>query len=471
MNIVKAPATYSNSVVIVIPDQPGGIGANKVDVTIWYVTNDTGVAASIVDSQGGLISSAVSVKASMHVRGMATAQLPKKQFTVELKSEPGGGNFLGMPGNGLHWVFNDCGAMDYTLVRNPLTFQAQQQLGQYAPAYEYFELFLCNSTATVTNMQHILDNYYHGLYLNLDKIRFQTSRIDLPYDETELTSDYAIIQLNQLEKKYLAFPNITLTANVQIYEPKLKHINKAKPAGRPQQLTDDFNNWYNGSGTNWGGAFADIYNTYHSDPTSVPESEWKKVRPYTDYQSFAVYFLMNEIAKDEDGYHKSTFMVKNKQTCLAGPLWDKNKSYGNVASVGDPTYTSPDNWLFEVTGQCPVWWHVLPWDPEFCRTVWAVWEKNSKIGGVDPNAECGAAGVLTSAWMVNFVNAQVAKLTASGALSRDSQCWPNAYNTPTANYTAQVSQLTQYLEQRLAWISKNLAGMLKTKSGFVPAEK
>ncbi len=160
----------------------------------------------------------------------------------------------------------------------------------------------------------------HGIYLNLDKIRFQSSRINLPYDKNSLNSDYAIIQLNQLEPKYFAFPNITLTANVQIYEPELSAI---KASSAPQTLEDAFTNWYNGSGTNWGGAFAAIYNTYNTQPTSVPDTAWQTVRPYTDYQSFAVYFLLNEIAKDEDGYHKSTFMVKNQQVCNAGPLKEK----------------------------------------------------------------------------------------------------------------------------------------------------
>jgi len=167
LNIVNAPSSYSNSVVIVIPAAPGEIGKDSVDVTIWYVTNSTGKSVSIVDSKGKLTSSAVCVEASMHVRGMATAQLPKKQYSVKLKHEPTSGNFLDMPGSGKHWVFNDCGAMDFTLVRNPLTFHAQQQFGQYAPAFEYFEMFLlCDSTATVQDMQNILDSYYHAWHLS-----------------------------------------------------------------------------------------------------------------------------------------------------------------------------------------------------------------------------------------------------------------------------------------------------------------
>ncbi|KAF0811536.1 hypothetical protein IGB42_03993 [Andreprevotia sp. IGB-42] len=450
-----APSSYSNTVVIVVPTAPGAIGSSDTDVTIWYVTNSSGQPASILDATGALASTAVSVEAKMHVRGMATASLPKQQYSVKLKHEPASGNFLDMPGSGKHWVFNDCGAMDFTLVRNPLTFTAQNALGQYAPAYQYFELFLCDSTADVTTaagMTAILASSYHGLYLNVDKIRFESSRINLPYDEDNLTSDYAIIQLNQLEaSKYYAFPppNLVLTANVQLYEPELKDLTPA--------LESEFNAWYNGSGTNWGGTFADIYNNYNAAPATVPASTWTTVQQCTDYQSFAVYFLLNEIAKDEDGYHKSTFMVKNRAVCQAGPLWDKNKSYGNVASVGDATYTSPDNWLFQVTGQCPVWWVVLPWDPQFCSRVWDVWQQHSQPGHA-----------LSAAALTAFVNAQVATLTGSGALQRDCDRWPSAYNSPFSNYTAQVTQLNDYLTRRLAWIGANLATMLTTQSGFVP---
>ncbi|MCI5211120.1 MAG: hypothetical protein D3910_20575, partial [Candidatus Electrothrix sp. ATG2] len=200
-------------------------------------------------------------------------------------------------------------------------------------------------------------------------------------------------------------------------------------------------------------------NKYSSDPTTVPSADWKVIRETTDYESFAVYFLINEIAKDPDGYHKSTFMVKNKNVCYAGPLWDKNKSYGNVATLGsnDKTYTSPKGWLFNLAGQSPVWWLVLLWDPEFCKKVWSVWSKNSTTGGV-----------LTADWMQGIVNSNVTYITNSGALDRDSERWPSAYNQPLSNYTNQVTILNTYLSDRLTWINGQLKPLLKKYSRYVP---
>ena len=93
---------------------------------------------------------------------------------------------------------------------------------------------------------------------------------------------------------------------------------------------------------------------------------FNKLKETTDIQSFVEYFLLNELVKDPDGYHKSTFMYKTADTCsspsfvpgdtcsdadivpgkvFAGPLWDKNKSYGNYGgSVATPCGVTSSTW-------------------------------------------------------------------------------------------------------------------------------
>lgn len=200
---------------------------------------------------------------------------------------------------------------------------------------------------------------------------------------------------------------------------------------------------------------------------SIPSSLFSDIKAVTDYTSFATYFVLNEIAKDPDGYHKSTFMIKNKSICYAGPLWDKNKSYGNTASCsGYPQgYVKPNGWLFSVAGQSPVWWTVLLKDPEFCKEIWKIWSTvvfNITITGSNlPD------------WITNFITNTVSYIKNTGALARDSQKWLNAFNSSggefsETKYDDQVTDFKNYLGQRIAWINDNLSNELKSQSGFVP---
>lgn len=459
---VTIPTSFSNPVVFVIPESALPITKKGSKTSIYYADIDQTAPIKLTDLYNKLIN----VNGKMHVRGDATATMPKQQYAVKLKDSPSAGNFLGMEKGGKHWVFNDCGAVDYTLLRNTFAFTQQRAMGQYAPAFKFFELFILPPGAdlkTIITSTTELAEYYHGLYLNFDKIRFQSSRINLPYKKKkkDMTSDYAIVQLNQSSDKYLQLtPNPPLTANVEIYEPKLDAMSST--------IQQEFNNWfYNNSNSSWAGHFANAYSNYIVQNKSIPSSLFSDIKAVTDYTSFATYFVLNEIAKDPDGYHKSTFMIKNKSICYAGPLWDKNKSYGNTASCsGYPQgYVKPNGWLFSVAGQSPVWWTVLLKDPEFCKEIWKIWSTvvfNITITGSNlPD------------WITNFITNTVSYIKNTGALARDSQKWLNAFNSSggefsETKYDDQVTDFKNYLGQRIAWINDNLSNELKSQSGFVP---
>lgn len=459
-NLSTASQKFYNPLVIVIPDDalpikpnttpPRLISHKKIKAKFYFADIDQSKPVDLKD----LGSQLIELKGDMHVRGDATADMNKQQFSVKLKHEPSAGNFLGMPGKGKHWVFNDCDAVDFTMLRNVLAFSMQKELGMYAPAFKFFELYLCENTASISNLADIISNNYYGVYLNFDKIRFQKDRLDYPYDKDNITTDYAIIQANQSSSKYLCFENRPpLTGNVEVYEPELDKLDSAQQS--------DFNTWYYDGGINgWAGNFANAFNNYANLNKPIPSSLFTSIKSTTDYDSFAKYFLLNEIAKDPDGYHKSTFMIKDKSVVYAGPLWDKNKSYGNIATRGasDP-YVNPEGWLFSMTGQVPVWWYILPKDTEFCKKVWSVW-----------NANNGYAKAFNYQWADTLITNNVTYLTGTNMRQREAARWPvGSFNTNSSQYDKQISQLKDtYLKVRLSWIDNNLKAMLKEQSGFVP---
>ncbi|GAB5416120.1 MAG: hypothetical protein Crog4KO_12950 [Crocinitomicaceae bacterium] len=484
---VSAPSAFNNSVVIAIPDSSTdwcSLGhGTPVKVTFYVIDNNTGASTTIVDSLGGLKDIYKKYKAKMHVRGQATASQPKKQYAVELKQDSVG-HFLGMPNTGKHWVFNDCGTFDPTLMRNTLTFNMQTGMGQYAPHYAWFELFLCQPGDDISDMANILQNRYFGVYLNFDKIRFEKHRVTKKNsDKAPKTKDlkngkYAIIQMNELNSNYEVLSwKSGPAANSEVYEPKKKDYAKTSYAG----AFDTVNNWY----TNWATPSADLYQTYFvnkSTDTTGKQAKIEAIRNSTDYASFATYFLINEITKDQDGYHKSTFMVKRKDICYAGPLWDKNKSYGNTALTnGAVTYnTVPEGWLFlngdtafvhndtipnEDANQAPQWWTAMLMDSVYCDTVWQQWTRFK-------------TSYLSAANVKSFVQSEIDFInnsdgtgdTNNTALMRNNKRWPSAHNSSFKKYMGQVEIMNTYIKNRLAWMDENLPALLEPSGFKVPKE-
>ncbi|KGI77083.1 CotH kinase family protein [Oleiagrimonas soli] len=436
---------FSSPVVLVAPQASASASAAHQHPTydIYYADIAPGTTVQTAD----LAAQLTHVQGSMHVRGEATKSLAKKQYGVSLDTDPSPEHFLGMANGGKHWVFNDCGAVDFTLLRNVLAFSMQRSLGHYAPQHKFFELFICEAGFEPSTIDAaVLQAAYQGVYLNFDKIRFQPDRIEAPYDAKHPTVDYAIVQANQGNPEYLALePRPPLTGNVEIYEPKLSDMSA--------DLQAAFSAWYIDSTLTqgWAGQFAALYSDYVAQQKPIPAASFAPLQTTTDYPSFAAYFVLNEIAKDPDGYHKSTFMVKRKGSCYAGPLWDKNKSYGNVASCSQypQGYVKPDGWLFSIAGQAPCWWHVMIRDPAFQDEVRACWRALVAMLAINPKQ---------GDWIDALIDDNVAYLQSTGALARNAARWPAQHTG--GSYASQVAELKSYLAQRIAWIDANLETML-----------
>lgn len=471
--------SYNNPTIVVLP--PGAsLSSEDQDVRIYYVNTDDDVAFPLNTPTGNFSAKATQLGAEMHKRGHSTLSAAKAQYAVHLDDKPAdGSHFLNMKHGGKHWVFNDPGAVaDYTLVRNVMAFHTQRDMNQWAPRTKFFELFVAQDSslpldpsnpdayynAVLAKVEADPQTYYDGVYINMEKIRKESHRIDIPeYTPTTPDVGAAIIQLNPGSSKYDVlnqFNPLPLTADVQIYEPKAKYFTANPTQLGPLQL------WYNDqtNKSGWG------YNMFLIFTNTGTSTTWDDIRSSTDYPSFATYFLMNELAKDPDGYHKSTFMYKTADKPASGqnpavpgkmhggPLWDKNKSYGNVILQYSQDYSSPDGWLYSISGQAPLWWGVLLQDQEFCKEVWTQWTQNSATGGV-----------LTDTVINAYIAKKVTDLDTSGALTRNNARWQNSYNMTMADYNAQVSDLTTYITSRLTWMGSNLQTLLNTTSGFTPA--
>ena len=493
-------------------------------VSIYVVDSATGGN----DNELSDIANVTALTSKFHVRGQETAVGPKLQYSVHLDSDPKNPPFLGMPHPGKHWIFNDVGLVDWTYMRNAMAFNMNRCLNlssanpdpatnayQWAPRNQYFELFLATTTTlSSVDPQTIIDNAYLcylGLYLNVEEIRKQDSRLDLvKYSSgSPATGDVGdlIIQINHTDSQYISlnpqpvypttvpsgYAPLPTPANVPelgvnqvvLYEPNAAYFGLETTAAPPDvtSMTDQLYQiyeWWNawainvGYSSGWasssspGPGYADQKQAWSGTNTLIG-----LIGQTTNLQSFANYLLMAEIAKDPDGYHRSTFMYKDGDLMYAGPLWDKNKSYGNAQGGISSWYVSYEDWAvlneYGSPSPGPAPWWVLLSSQSFCQTVLDTWNTNTASGmpfNYDTIAEFvagsnqdGKGGLMATILVSNDLGSPV---------SRDLAVWrPGS----VADWEADVlpdsnsGSLLYYLNNRIDWINTNLQSMLEAQCG------
>ena len=180
-------------------------------------------------------------------------------------------------------------------------------------------------------------------------------------------------------------------------------------------------------------------------------------KPYVDMQSFIDFFLVNELAKNVDGYRISTFLHKDKDKTdrispiKAGPVWDFNFAFGN-ADYYDASVTS--GWQCELKipedyWSNPFWWIKLRKDPDFYNQLVTSWKDYRST--------------ILSDSRVNYVIDSLTTLLADAQV-RNFNAWPvlNQYiwanNYVGGTYGNEINYLRNWIFERMAWMDSKLDG-------------
>ena len=167
--------------------------------------------------------------------------------------------------------------------------------------------------------------------------------------------------------------------------------------------------------------------------------------------SFIDYQLSTEFCNNIDGYRLSTNLYKysNGHAASAGldnrwqmTLWDMNIAYGN-ASYYQP---NSDIWRYkcnDIMGGdeqlVPFWWERLMSDDAYVEQLKQRWAEYRNGAYTHQNIEAK-------------IDSMVAVLKDAGAISRDNQAWGYQFS----NIDYQVSSLKRFIEQRMAFIDREL---------------
>lgn len=421
-------------------DTKGGVILNdpKISADFSVINNGAGKRNKSTDNPNEF-----NGKIGIELRGQSSQGQPLRSYDIELRDAAGlelATPLLGMPPES-DWVLY-APYMDKTMMRNYLAYTLSRQMGRWASRVRYVEL--------------ILNNEYQGIYLLAEKIKRDSSRVNisklLPTDNSgiELTGGY-IFSLDKGANGWFSnypTPGATNLAPRQfsyVY-PKLADITQQQK-NYIEQTVDDFETAL--AGPNF------------QDPTSG-------VRKHADLSSFIDFLIINEISRNVDGYRLSTYFHKNKNLTdgriKAGPVWDfdlgfKNADYCDGSLVSGWAYKFNYVCPSDGAGLIPFWWDRLMLDTAFVSSLRCRWLdlRKTVLSEQNINRLIDSADALTTEGRTRHF----AKWNLTG-----NQWWRGI--NPIRTYEEERDAMKAWIKQRAEWIDLNLQN--KGTCGDWPAD-
>lgn len=370
-------------------------------------------------------------------RGHFSSSLPQKPYSLELRNDLGqdvDAELLGMPEESDWLLIADYN--DKSLVRNPLAFRMFRDMGHWAPRTQLCEVMLNGS--------------YRGIYALTEKIKRDGGRVDIAkLDPDENTGD-DVTGGYIFKVDYWTDTTSWQSDFSPIDHPGLDvHFVYEYPDA--ETITDEQKAYIQGFVNGFETA---LYAEDFDDPLTG-------YRAWMDTRSFIDYFLVNEVARNVDGFKKSRFFHKDKDSnggaLKAGPLWDFDWAWKNVLDCETFSATDGSGWSYLINdcnpdNHSPGWMVRLFEDSSFanelhCRyrelraTTLSIPYLNAYIDSVHALVDQGAQQRHFLRWPVLGVNAGTPEV------------WPLAMT-----YPEELQRMKDWIALRLAWLDANMPG-------------
>jgi hypothetical protein len=327
----------------------------------------------------------------IETRGQSSQQFPKKSFAIELRDARGEDRkapLLGMPADG-DWVLY-APYNDKTLMRNVVAYRTARWMGRYAARTRFVRLRL-NGRA-------------HGVYVLMEKLELGDERVQ---GEAlfELTFPF------QARSKAPSFTTPVKRRPIVWEDPERGDLSRAR-AGRLAAKVRAAERALYGPGS------------------------WRR---HLDERAAIDFVLVNELFKNQDGFHASTFFALRDARLHLGPVWDYDISMGN-SDYGPSSRL--EGWMLARRD----WAERLYRDRRFANRLAVRWRELRREGlRRHVLAETvRARGQLRGAIVPNFRRWPVL----------DRRIWPNP--VARGSHAAELRFLRSWLKRRIAWIDRNV---------------
>ncbi len=327
-------------------------------------------------------------------RGNTSWSMPKKPYRLKFSEKV---SLLGEPAD-KSWVLL-ANYSDKTMLRNATAFYMGEMSNiGYTPRSHFVEV--------------ILNGSYDGTYQLCEKLKISKHRVNVGDDGFLMEID----EKENPEENPINFRIKHIRNPIYIKDPDVKPGDDSYNYAKDFMVTAD----------------SVLFSANFMDP----EEGWQK---YIDMDSFVDWYLVNEIAKNNDAiFFSSCYMnLARGGKVRMGPLWDFDIAFGNI-NYGDN---------FDVSG---FWIRVLPWfnrlfqDPAF---VARVKEHFDYFYNHRDN-------------IFNEINLNARYLHRS--VQENENRWGILYNTTWPNYDVwgnyqnEVQNMKGWLSRRLDWLKANL---------------
>ena len=380
----------------------------------------------------------------IEIRGLSSAGYPQRPYGIETQDEWGENNnvsILGMPAEN-DWVllsnFND-----RSLLKNLLAYKLFGEMGNYSPRAQLCEV--------------IVDSSYKGIYVFGEKLKRDSNRVDiaklteLDLADDDLTGGYILTQNywnsnNSFESNYSPIDHPGFDVHFVYEYPKADVILPVQKA--------------------YIASFVDsLETTLYSPEFYDPNLGY---RQFMDVPSFIDYFLVNEVSRNADGFKKSVFFHKDKNSnggkLKAGPVWDFDWAWKNIDICEIYQNTDGSGWA-HLNNDCftdnySTGWYVrLLQDESFRNELRCSYEEYRM-------------DILNTDSLFNYIDNMGALV--QNAQSRHFQKWPILGLSGPApdlgevpdTYLGELESLKNWIGIRLDWLDENIAGLC-TSTGLI----
>ncbi len=430
VSLTKAQVfTSSNLPIIIIstnnvpiPDEP------KIPGTMKIIDNGPGQINHVTDP-ANIYDGHIGIE----IRGSYSASLPQKPYGIETRDSAQNElnvSVFGFPEEH-DWVLL-ANYNDKVFMRNVLAFKLFNETGHYASRTRFAEV--------------MVNGVYEGIYVFGEKIKRDNGRVDvaklLPDENSgePLTGGY-IFKIDYWDD---------FSSWLSPYHPIGHHdfdVHFVYYYPQPEDISDAQHEYIKNYVTTFESA---LYTPFSS----------AAYYPFINTESFIDYFIVNEVARNNDGFKKSFYFFKDRdgkdKRINCGPVWDFDWAWKNIDECSIFAHTDGSGWAYQVNDCYPdvnsPGWHIrLLQDTIFTNELRCRWDlfRNN---------------ILNTDTLMNWVDANASYLWQ--AQQRHYARWPILglnVGTPVigpipTTFQGEISDFKNWITLRLNWLDQNIPG-------------
>lgn len=404
----------------------------KIDALMDMKYNGPGAITHVSDS-----SNVYSGNIGIEIRGATSAGYPQHPYSIETRTADGENNnvpLLGMPDENDWLLISNYN--DRSLIRNTLAYKLFEEMGNYAPRTSLCEV--------------LIDSSYKGIYVLCEKIKQDDGRVDIAKLTSKDTIGDDLTGGYILEQNYWNENNSFLSNYSPIDHPDFDvHFVYYYP--KPDSIL--------GMQKTYIASFVDSLETaLYSPGFADPDTGYRK---YLDVKSFIDYFLVNELTRNNDGFKKSVYFNKDKNSndskLKAGPVWDFDWAWKNLE--GCPIFGNLDGsgWAYQVNDCNP--------DNHSCGWYVRMMQDSAFATELRCYYDYYRMNILDTAYLFAYIDS--VENLVQNAQARHFQKWPilglsgpaPEIGDVATTYAGELDTLKAWIKLRLQWLDDNIPGI------------